>query len=294
MPSGVIIKGIAGFYYVSMPDGIYECKARGRFRKDDITPLPGDRVEVLIVNDSKKTGFIEKILPRKNVLARPAVANIDQLVAVVAAVSPQPDLLLLDKLLITAGKKGIDALVFINKTDLDITAGYIEIASIYRASGYNVITGSGKTGEGLEELKRNLEGHISVLAGQSGVGKSTILNSLIGKSIMQTGEISDKLNRGRHTTRHAELINLGKDGYIADTPGFSSFDLSDVGCNELYKYYDEFVDYLGLCRFTGCSHISEPDCGVKKALESGTLDRGRYQRYVTLYNELKANRSHYQ
>jgi ribosome biogenesis GTPase len=290
LPSGIIIKGIGGFYYVCLPDGIYECKARGRFRKDDITPLPGDKVDILVVNDSKKTGYIEEILPRENVLIRPAIANVDQLIAVIAAVSPQPDLLLLDKLLVTAVRTGIESLLFINKTDIDKTCSYNEIASIYRSAGYNVILGSGITGSGLNELKQSLQGHISVFAGQSGVGKSTIINNLMGATVMLTGEISDRLNRGKHTTRHAELIDLGNNGYNADTPGFSSFELLDIGYNELYQYYDEFLKYMGHCRFTGCSHISEPGCEVKNALETGIVDRGRYQRYVTLYNELKSNR----
>lgn len=290
MPSGIITKGIGGFYYVSSGDAEYECRARGRFRREEITPLPGDRVNFSIVDGTRKTGFIEEILPRDMVLTRPAVANVNQLVAVISASSPDPDFLLLDKLLVTADKKGLKVVLCINKIDLEPAGNYKKTVSAYGLAEYRVVETSGRTGEGFQELLDSLKGRISVFAGQSGVGKSTILNKLLRKNVMETGEISRKAGRGKHTTRHAELVRLEEGGYLADTPGFSSFELCDITPPELQLHYPEFAAYLGSCRFTGCSHVSEPDCGVKRALEEGRIAAERYERYRTLYGLLKENR----
>lgn len=291
MPAGIILKGIGGFYYVALEDGVYECKARGIFRKDNIIPLPGDRVSVKIIDQANKTGSIEEILPREMVLTRPAVANVNQLIAVIAIKQPDPDFLLLDKLLVTAEKKGIKALICINKIDLDSRKEYEEIIETYKETGYDIVLTSSKLEAGYDCLKQALQGKISVLAGQSGVGKSTILNRIMNEQIMETGEISEKIERGRHTTRHAELIMLETGGYLVDTPGFSSFELSEIKHDELWKYYPDFVNFAERCRFIGCNHAEEPGCGVKSAVSEGLIDDGRYKRYMVLYNLLKKDKS---
>lgn len=287
MPSGIIIKGIGGFYYVSSDDGIYECKARGIFRKEGLTPLAGDRVVFSISDSLSKRGSIDQISMRSSFLVRPAVANVNQLVAVIAAKSPDPDLLLLDKLLVTAEKNEMRAILCINKIDLDTQGRGEEVGKAYSGAGYTVIQTSFIENRGFDEIKTALNGRISVFAGQSGVGKSTILNRIMNTMVMKTGGISDKIERGKHTTRHAELIPLEDGGYVADTPGFSSFELAGIGYAELQHYFPEIEDHLGNCRFTGCSHISEPDCGIKQAVGEGIISRDRYDRYVELYSILK-------
>ncbi|MGI6669130.1 MAG: ribosome small subunit-dependent GTPase A [Acetivibrionales bacterium] len=287
MPSGIIIKGIGGFYYVLSDDGIYECKARGIFRKDELTPLVGDRVIFSVTDSSRKEGNIETIKARSSVLERPAIANADQLIAVIAIKSPQPDMLLLDKMLITAKMKAIDAVVCINKTDLDEGSTMEIIAEPYIRAGYRVIGTSSVNNTGFDELKSVLTGHISVFAGQSGVGKSTLLNRIMNTMVMETGTISRKIGRGRHTTRHAELISLEGGGFVADTPGFSLLELSGVTYDELQYHYPEFREYIDKCRFAGCSHISEPDCAVKTAVDTRQVNSERYSRYTELYAMLK-------
>jgi ribosome biogenesis GTPase len=290
--AGVIMKGIGGFYYVKTEDALYECRARGIFRKDNFAPLPGDRVHISVNDEAGKTGNIDEILPRDSLLVRPAVANVNQLAAVLAAKSPAPDLLLLDKLLITAEAKGIKAILCINKIDLDPEEGYLSIVDAYSKAGYEIILLSSKTDTGFGQLRHSFEGRITVFAGQSGVGKSTILNRIMQAWVMQTGDISAKVERGRHTTRHAELVRLDAGGYVVDTPGFSSFELADIQFDEIERFYPEFAPHLGKCRFTHCSHISEPDCEVKKALEEGTVGKDRYERYIRFYTVLKENRTY--
>jgi len=288
LPSGIIIKGIGGFYYVSSEDGgIFECKARGIFRKNGLTPLTGDKVRFSVMDHAKRQGSIDQIMERTSVLVRPAVANVDQMVAVIAVKSPEPDMMLLDKLLVTVEKKKIRAVICINKTDLDYGNLSAELYKTYTIAGYDVVKTNINETEGFNELKSLLRNHISVFAGQSGVGKSTLLNRVMNTMVMKTGELSEKLDRGKHTTRHAELIELTGGGYIVDTPGFSSFELAGIGCHELAQMYPEFCEYVMDCRFSGCSHISEPGCAVKKALEDRRIDGGRYQRYVELYKFLK-------
>ena len=288
MPSGIIIRGIGGFYYVSSEeDGIYECKARGVFRLKELTPLTGDRVVFSVTDPQKKTGYIEEILPRDSVLVRPAAANVDQVIAVVAAKSPEPDLLLLDKILVTAEKKEIRAVVLINKIDLDINDSRAEIRDSYTKAGYDVIETSFEETSGFMMLRNIMKDHISVFAGQSGVGKSTLLNRVMENVVMKTGSVSKKIERGRHTTRHAELVKLPEGGYVVDTPGFSSYELSEIDHTELQYLYPEFADHIPGCRFTGCSHISELGCGVKKAVDEGLISRGRYRRFAELYSILK-------
>ena len=292
MPQGIITKGIGGFYYISAAEGLYECKARGIFRRQEITPLPGDRVNISVIDEDKKLGSLDEILPRESELVRPAVANVNQVVIVISSKSPQPDFLLLDKLLVTAGQKDLDALICVNKIDLDHEGEYKNIVQAYEKSGYRVILASSKIDSGLDTLKEALKDRISVFAGQSGVGKSTILNRIMNYYAMKTGEISDRLDRGKHTTRHAELIKLDTGGYIVDTPGFSSFELEGISHLDLQLYYPEFQSNISQCRFTGCSHVSEPDCAIKHDLEENKIDAGRYSRYVTFYDALKLNKEY--
>lgn len=287
MIPGLIIKGIGGFYYVKTEFGIFECKARGIFRKDSFTPLPGDKVSISISNKDEKVGNIEEILPRESQLIRPAVANVNQIAIVISIKSPQPDFILLDKLLITVEQKEISAVVCINKIDLDKTLEYKKVAEAYQKSGYRVIALSSVEVTGFDELEGALIGKTTVFAGQSGVGKSTILNKVLDSYVMKTGKVSEKIERGKHTTRHAELIELKSGGFVVDTPGFSSFELSGLEVGELQNYYPEFREYFGKCKFTGCRHISEPGCKVRDALEKEIIDGGRYARYVEFCNMLK-------
>lgn len=288
MPAGTIIRGIGGFYYVASEDGsIVECKARGIFRKDMITPLTGDRVIFSMIDPVRKKGSIDKIEERSTVLVRPAVANVNQIVTVIAAKSPEPDLMLVDKLLVTAQEKGIRTIVCINKTDLDEKENIAQLRRAYAIAGYDVIETNKQETEGFNELKSLLKGHVTVLAGQSGVGKSTLLNRIMDTLVMKTGELSDRLDRGKHTTRSVELLRLEEGGFVVDTPGFSSFELSGIAHPELKYFYPEFAEYIHDCRFKGCSHINEPDCGVKRAVEDRQIDGGRYDRYVELHALLK-------
>lgn len=287
MPSGVIVKGIGGFYYVKAEGGTYECKARGIFRKDSIVPLPGDRVIISVVDEEKKIGNIEEILPRDLQLIRPAVANINQIALVISVRSPLPDLYLLDKLLITVEKKEISAVICINKIDLDKDEEHNTLVDSYKNTGFRTIILSSVLNTGFDELEKALTDRITVFAGQSGVGKSTILNRVLDSYVMETGSLSDKIGRGKHTTRHAELIELKSGGFVVDTPGFSSFELTDMMPNELQMYYPEFREHFGKCKFNSCSHISEPGCDVKSDLEKGLIDSGRYSRYIEFYNALK-------
>jgi len=287
VPSGMITKGIGGFYYVATKDGLYECKARGVFRKDEITPLPGDNVIISVIDEKSKRGYIEKILDRTTVLMRPAVANVEQLVAVIATKSPEPDLMLLDKLLITVENSNMQTVICINKIDLDPENKRKSIFDDYVKAGYSVIETSSTQNEGFGELKAALKGRISVFAGQSGVGKSTILNRIMDTMVMETGSLSDKIERGKHTTRHAQLVELKEGGYIVDTPGFSSFELMKLEYPKLQYFYHEFEDFTEACKFRGCSHVGETECGVKQAVECGDISKDRYYRYVELYTVLK-------
>lgn len=287
MPSGKITKGIGGFYYVSANEAVYECKARGIFRKNELTPLPGDEVSFSVTDEVRKKGSIEQILPRTTQLTRPAVANVNQVVTVIAARYPAPDFLLLDKLLVTASRENIKAVICINKMDLDVEDESKKISEAYKDSGFDFVKTSTKTREGLDELEHKLRSMVTVFAGQSGVGKSTLLNSILNDLVMETGELSTKTERGKHTTRHAEVIPLVGNGYIVDTPGFSSFELENIDQNELQNYYSEISSYARDCRFSGCSHTSEPGCKVKELAGLGLVDKGRYKRYMELYAYLK-------
>ena len=285
---GKIVKGISGFYYVHVVEsGIYECKAKGIFRQQKMKPLVGDDVEIDIISEEKKTGNVAAILPRKNALIRPAVANVDQALLIFAAASPNPNFNLLDRFLVMMGRQDVPVILCFNKCDLITEEQQQEIASIYEASGCKILFVSAKKELGLKELQEILEGKTTTVAGPSGVGKSSLINLLAPEACMETGEISKKIERGRHTTRHAELIQLKGDGYIMDTPGFSSLYLPEMEKEELQDCYPEFAAYEPYCRFQGCSHISEPDCGVKEALSEGKIHPVRYENYCQLYGELK-------
>ncbi len=280
---GIIVKGIGGFYYIKTPDGArYECSARGILRRRKITPMIGDKALIEVKNGK---GTIVDIMPRKNSMTRPPVANIDTLVIVSAAASPEPDLGLIDKMLISAQKADITPIVCINKTDLSRKD---EIVSAYSAAGYRVIETSAYESRGIDELKEAVRDHISAFCGLSGVGKSSLMNRVLERDYMETGSVSDKIQRGRHTTRHVELVDLPYGGMVLDTPGFSSLEIeTDIDARDLWEYFPEIAVYNGQCRFRGCAHVSEPDCAVKTAVENGEIAKIRYESYVSMYNILK-------
>lgn len=287
MPEGLILKGIGGFYQVEGNNGLYECKTRGIFRKKGITPLPGDYVQFTITSENLREGWIEEIKERKNAFVRPPVANVKQLAIVIAGSSPEPDYLLVDKLLISALKNDIQPIIIINKTDLLDTEYLQSMEANYQATGFPVIPMSKITMQGYDKLHDRLRGSCTVFAGQSGVGKSTILNIIMDEWVMETNTVSEKIQRGRHTTRHVQLLPLDCRGYVVDTPGFSSFSLEGFKHDELAWYYPEFEKVQETCRFHGCSHVNEPDCAIKKAVTTGEISSRRYECYRKLYEELK-------
>lgn len=267
--------------------GVYECKARGIFRNQRIKPLVGDNVSVDILDEQEKEGNITEIIPRKNALLRPAVANIDQALVIFAITKPDPDFKLLDRFLIRMEQQSLTSIICFNKQDIALEEEKDFIRRVYEPCGYPVLFLSAYREEGLEALKELLTGRTTALAGPSGVGKSTLINALSPYAGMETGSISKKIERGRHTTRHSEIIALGDETYIMDTPGFTSLHISEITKEELGGYYPEFKLYEPSCRFGGCAHISEPDCGVKTAVEQGKISRVRYGNYKVLYQELK-------
>lgn len=288
---GKIVKGIAGFYYVHVAgSGTYECKAKGIFRREKIKPLVGDDVIIDIINEEEKTGNLVEILPRKNMLVRPAVANVDQALVIFAINKPKPNFNLLDRFLIMMARQHVPAVVCFNKKDIASKEEETALRSIYEKCGCQVLFTSASEGEGLETVRAVLRGKTTTVAGPSGVGKSSIINLLSPEAEMETGEISRKIDRGKHTTRHSQLIMLEEGTYIMDTPGFSSLYLEDMEKEELGQYFAEFAEFEPYCRFQGCAHINEPGCGVKKALEEGRISRSRYENYVELYKELKDKR----
>ncbi len=291
--NGKIVKGIAGFYYVDVVEsGIYECKAKGIFRKDNQKPLVGDEVEIEVLDEKMKTGNLVRILPRKNELIRPAAANVDQAIVIFAVRQPDPSYALLDRFLIAMEQQEIPVVICFNKTDLSTADEVDKMKKIYENCGYQVIATSAEREEGIGELKQYLEGKTSVVAGPSGVGKSSITNLLQGDICMETGEISQKLRRGKHTTRHAQLIKIGEHTYFMDTPGFSSLFVQNMEKEDLQEYFPEFQNWYPLCRFQGCAHINEPDCAVKDAVAEGNIHPIRYESYKNIYQELKEKRKY--
>lgn len=293
---GKIIRGIAGFYYVHTthrePAAVYECKAKGIFRKEKIKPLPGDEVELEVLDESEKKGNIIRILPRNNELIRPAVANIDQALVIFAAASPEPNLNLLDRFLISMEQRGIRPVICFNKADLAEEKKKEQLRESYRNTGYPVLFVSAREKTGLEEIRRILEGKTTTVAGPSGVGKSSLINLLQDGVSMATGEISSKIERGKHTTRHTELICIQDGTYILDTPGFSSIQLFDMEKEDLYRFLPEMAEREKGCRFVGCAHVKEPDCAIRQAVEAQEISQSRYDNYLLLYEELKQKRKY--
>lgn len=287
---GKIIKGIAGFYYVYADGRVYECKAKGVFRKDHRKPLVGDDVELDVLDEEKALGNISEIFPRRSELIRPAVANVDQALVIFAIVKPQPNFNLLDRFLIMMERQGLPCIICFNKLDIDGEGQGEHYKAVYESCGYRTLLVSAEKGQGVDELKSLLRGKTTTVAGPSGVGKSSLVNCFQDNIRMQTGSISEKIDRGKHTTRHSEFIVVAEDTYILDTPGFSSLGLFDLTKENLADCYPEFARYEKYCRFAGCSHVSEPVCGVRDAVEAGEIARMRYENYRLLYEELKAER----
>lgn len=286
--TGKIIKGIAGFYYVYVPGhGTYECKAKGAFRKKGIKPLVGDMVELAVIDENEKTGNVEEILPRSNELIRPAVSNIDMALIIFAMAKPDPNFNLLDRFLVMMEFQNLPVTICFNKVDMVSEKEVEEARNLYETAGYSILFVSAKEELGIDELRKTIAGKTVAVAGPSGVGKSSLVNRLQSETVMETGAISEKLKRGKHTTRHSEILPVSDDTYIVDTPGFSSLDVPGMEKEDLWRYYPEFSEYEPGCKFIGCSHINEPTCGVKTAVEDGLIHPVRYENYKLLYEELK-------
>lgn len=280
--NGTIIKALSGFYYVSAENSVYECRARGKFRLDGMSPLVGDRVSFALSGNGK--GYIEKVHDRKNFFIRPAVANIDALVFIAANTNPVTDPFLIDRVSVIAEEAGCELIVCINKTDIDMAN---ELYDIYTSSGFETYRVSAANGSGIEQLRNALRGKICAFTGNSGVGKSSILNAIVPELRLEVGEVSEKLGRGRHTTRHVELFSVGEDTFIADTPGFASFEIEmmqTIDKHELQYDFREFGSCIGRCRFSDCAHLKEPGCAVIEAVNSGAIPLSRYQSYKRLYD----------
>ena len=290
--TGRIIKGIAGFYYVEVGIDIYECKAKGIFRKDGQKPLVGDLCEITVLDEETKKGHVEKLLDRKNSLIRPAVANVDQALVVFAATDPVPDRNLLDRFLIMMEYQDIPSVIVFNKVDLaelteENTEFLRDLRETYESAGYRVLIISAREDRGVDLVREALRDKVTTVAGPSGVGKSSLINKLQSDIEMETGEISRKIARGKNTTRHAQLIRIEEDTFICDTPGFSSILLPEMEKESLDDCFPEFLPYIADCKFAECAHINEPSCAVKAALEEGKIAKSRYNNYVILYDELK-------
>lgn len=284
---GRVIKGIAGFYYVQTEQGVYECKAKGIFRKMKIKIIPGDYVTIEILSEEEKKGNIETLLERRNELIRPVVSNVDQALIIFATKEPQPNFNLLDRMILLMREQNIDIILCFNKCDLISKEEKEQLEKTYRNSGCKLMFTSTKQNVGIEELKKELFGKTTVLAGPSGVGKSSTINLLQNEICMETGAVSEKISRGKHTTRHAELIAADESTYLVDTPGFSSLYTFDIEKEELKEYYEEFLEYNGACRFLGCLHYKEPDCAVKEQVEQGKISKIRYENYIQILEEIK-------
>ncbi len=288
---GKIIKGIGGFYYVHLQGrGIYECKAKGLFRKMGVKPLVGDDVEIQVLDESAMTGNITSILSRKNRLIRPAVSNVDQAMVIFSVVQPEPNFHLLNSFLVMMERQQVPCILCFNKADLALERQVEEIEKIYRETKYPLFFVSAKEKKGIKQIKDVLRDKTTTVAGPSGVGKSSLINSLQQDVTMETGDISKKIERGRHTTRHSELIALEDGGYIMDTPGFSSLSVDFMEKEELKEYFPEFLKYQPECRFQGCAHIHEPECAVKEALFRKMISQVRYDDYVMFYEQCKEKR----
>ena len=294
MQKGIIISNISNTYIVEVNDEEYICYARGKFKNQTITPLVGDNVEIDILDENKKEGIITDIFDRKNTLKRPKMANLTQLILVLSTSMPKPDFLLLDKQLAFAELNNIKPIICINKMDL-IKKDKEEIqknCKIYRSIGYKVIESKAKQGIGIEDIKKLLKNNITAFSGNSGVGKSTLINGIFGKEITTEGLVSQKNKRGKNTTTITKLYKIDDNSYIADTPGFSTFDISEIASVDLYKYFKEFKEKASECEFVGCTHIKEENCGIKNAILNGEISSQRYDRFCKIYNELKEMEAH--
>lgn len=293
---GIIVENISNLYRVKIIEKsseangkIYEANARGKFKKDDITPVVGDFVECEVVKEDKEKDrvSIDKILDRKVYIKRPKLANISQIVLVISSKHPKPDLLMLDKQLVFAEFLGVDVLIVLNKIDLDKEKSFKEIKRVYEKVGYKVIETEAKVGKGIDKLRKELYGNTNAFSGNSGVGKSTLINAIFGKDMTQEGEISKKSRRGKNTTTSTKLYEIDEGTYIADTPGFSTFDISEIESKNLASYFKEFRDYIPDCEFVGCTHIKEENCGIKNAITEGRIKQERYDRFCKIYQELR-------
>ncbi len=282
---GIIVENISNLYKVEANAKIYDTMARGKFKKDEITPVVGDKVEIENIDDNKNAAVIEKIYERKTYIKRPKISNITQMIFVLSTKNPKPDLLMLDKQLAYAEYLGIKSIIIINKIDLSDV--YKEIKEVYESIGYKVILTNAKEQKGIKEVKEALKNNISVFSGNSGVGKSTLINSLFENNMTQEGEISQKNKKGKNTTTTVKLYDLGDNSYIADTPGFSSFSIEEIESNKLDKCFIEFKQYINECEFVGCTHIKEENCGIKKGLQENKINQDRYNRFCYIYQELK-------
>lgn len=291
---GIIIESISNLYKIAVEEPqkqIYEATARGKFKKEEISPVVGDVVEIEIVDEEKKTAVINKIEERKVYVKRPKLANITQIVFVVSSKDPKPDLLMLDKQLVFAEFLGIKAIIVLNKTDLDKDKQFMHIKEVYEKVGYIVIETEAKSQKGVEVLKQALKSNINAFSGNSGVGKSTLINAIFNTDVTQEGEISKKNKRGKNTTTAIKLYEIDNNTYIADTPGFSTFDISEIESKDLDQYFKEFKENIENCEFVGCTHIKEENCGIKEAISNGNITEERYKRFCKIYEELKEKES---
>ncbi len=291
---GKIIKGIAGFYYVDIEKkGIYECRAKGVFRNKKIKPLVGDNVTIDLIDEENKKGNIVQVLERENELIRPAVSNVNQAMIVFALRRPNPNLNLLDRFLVMMEFQNIETIICFNKKDIGDAGFMKKLKEMYQSAGYRVLFASAEKEEGIEEVKVLLKDKSTVLAGPSGVGKSSMLNVLTSSYMMKTGALSEKIGRGKHTTRHSEIFKIAENTYVFDTPGFSSLFVPGMTKEKLEGCFPEFTPYINQCRFVGCAHINEPDCAVKKGVEEKRIFSERYENYKLMYEELKEKESRY-
>ena len=291
---GIIIENKSNLYKVASIEKenegtIYETKIRGKFKKEETSPAVGDYVEIKVLpkEEEKEQAVIERIIPRKIYIKRPKIANITQMILVLSSKNPKPDLIMLDKQLAFAELMGVKAVIVLNKIDLDKDKQFEQIKSMYENIGYKVINTMAKEGKGIEELMEILQNNINVFSGNSGVGKSTLINSIFGKEMTEEGQISKKNKRGKNTTTKTRLYEIEKNTYIADTPGFSTFEITEIESKDLAKYFREFNKYINKCEFLDCTHIKEENCGLKKAIEEGKIHKDRYERFCKIYNELK-------
>ncbi len=284
---GVIIENISNLYKIKTESKIYEANARGKLKKEEITPVVGDKVKIEIIDEENNKAVIEEILPRTTYIKRPKMSNITQIILVVSSKNPKPDLLLLDKQLAFAEYLKIKPIIVLNKIDLDKKEEFEEIKNIYENVGYKVIRTIAKQKDGIEEIKEILKGNTNAFSGNSGVGKSTLINAIFDNEITQEGLISERNQRGKNTTTSTKLYEIDENTYIADTPGFSTFDISEIEYRELDKYFKEFKPLIEKCEFVGCTHIKEENCGIKQAIEQGKINESRYNRFCKIYNELK-------